>query len=95
VSARVAPGRRRYVSAGELADYAFCPRSHYYRQHSEGRTPAAGSIARERAGTEYHLRTIGSDRRWATASPFPWIAALLVGAAILGLLLWILAGALA
>jgi hypothetical protein len=74
---------RRYVSAGELADYAFCPRSHYYARHPDGRSVAADSLARERAGTRYHARTIGSDRRWGNASALPWIAALLIGAALL------------
>ncbi|MCI4324909.1 MAG: PD-(D/E)XK nuclease family protein [Thermoplasmata archaeon] len=94
MTAHAGPGRRRYVSASELADYAFCPRSHYYRQHAEGRTPAAGAVARERAGTSYHLRTIGADRRWAAASPFPWVAAVLAGGAILVLLLWLALGSL-
>jgi hypothetical protein len=93
VSARAPRGRRGYVSAGELADYAFCPRSHYYARHPEGRRPAAGAVARESAGTAYHHRTIGSDRRWASASPLPWIATLLIGLAILGLLLWVTLGA--
>ncbi|MCI4318207.1 MAG: hypothetical protein L3J96_06675 [Thermoplasmata archaeon] len=79
-------GRRRYVSASELADFAFCPRSQYYRLHPEGRRPAAGSLVRERSGVEYHRRTIGSDRRWTAASPLPWLVAVLAGAAILALL---------
>ncbi|MCI4326517.1 MAG: hypothetical protein L3K16_02615 [Thermoplasmata archaeon] len=81
----VRPQSRRYVSAGELADYAYCPRSHYYRTHPDGRTPAEGALARERAGTSYHARTIGADRRWAEASPWPWVAALAVGAGLLAL----------
>lgn len=86
--------RRRYVSAGELADYAFCPRSHYYRLHPEGRTPAAGSVARERAGVLYHARTIGADRRWADASPFPWLAVLTAGAVLLAVVVVVLRGSL-
>jgi hypothetical protein len=74
---------RRYVSAGELADYAYCPRSHYYRTHPDGRAPAEGALARERAGTSYHTRTIRSDRRRAESSPWPWVAALAVGAVLL------------
>jgi hypothetical protein len=87
VPSQAGSGRRRYVSAGELADYAFCPRSHYYRLHSEGRRPAEGAVARERAGTAYHVRAIGSDRRWAGASPLPWVVAVVVGIALLGLVL--------
>jgi hypothetical protein len=88
VDARTGSSRRRYVSAGELADYAFCPRSHHYRLHPEGRTPAAGAIARERAGTSYHRRAIGADRRWAETSPVPWVIAVVVGVALLGLLVF-------
>jgi len=79
--------RRRYVSAGELADYAFCPRSHFYARHPDGRTVAAGAVVRERAGTAHHLRTIGSDRRWAEVSALPWVAALLIGGVLLAVTL--------
>jgi hypothetical protein len=85
VPSRNLPDRRRYVSASELADYAFCPRSHYYRLHPEGRRPADGALAREAAGVEYHHRTIGSDRRWAGASPLPWVVAVVVGIALVAL----------
>jgi hypothetical protein len=82
------PGRRRYVSASELADFAFCPRSHSYRLHPDGRAPAPGAIARERAGTSYHGRTIGSDRRWAEASPVPWVILVLLGVGLLALVVF-------
>ncbi|HKV89964.1 MAG TPA: hypothetical protein VJQ43_02070 [Thermoplasmata archaeon] len=75
--------RARYVSASELAEYAFCPRAHYYRLHSEGRPVSSDASARERAGVTYHRRTLSSDRRWAGAALWPWGVTLLVGVVIL------------
>lgn len=69
----------RYVSASELAEFAFCPRAHYYQRHPDGRPVAPEALAREREGLAYHARTTRSDRRWAEASPIPWALALLVG----------------
>jgi hypothetical protein len=39
-------------------------------------------------GVEYHRRTLGRERAWSEASPWPWIAALLVGLAVLGVVVW-------
>jgi hypothetical protein len=84
----MAPGRPRTVSVTELSEYAFCPRAHYYRMHPDGTPPAPGSRAQELGGVEYHRRTLGRERAWSEASPWPWIAALLVGLAVLGVVVW-------
>ena len=74
----------RFVSASELAEYVYCPRAHYYRLQPEGRPVAPGALARERSGVEYHTRRTSADRRWAEASPLPWVGALLAGIVLLG-----------
>ena len=81
----------RYVTASELADYAFCPRAHYYAHHPGGRAVADGALERERAGVRYHTGTTRSDRRWAETSPLPWLLVLLGGVLLVavGLLGWI------
>ena len=53
----------RFVSASDLADYAYCPRSHYYRHHPPAGGPTPGSVDRSRTGTRYHERELGAERR--------------------------------
>ena len=57
------PARRPWVSASELAEYAYCPRAWYYRSHPPpgGRTAAGRRSAA--AGEAYHGRTL--DAEWA------------------------------
>jgi len=75
----------RMVSASDLADYAFCPRSLYYRRHPDGRPIARDAPDRERAGVVYHARTTRSDRDWAEASSFPYVLLLALGLGLLAL----------
>jgi hypothetical protein len=73
----------RVVSASELAEYAFCPRAHYYRTHPDGRPAPPDSERRASAGVEYHRQTLRSDRRWSSSSAWPWVVAVLVGLVLL------------
>ena len=82
------PHRGRYVSASELAEYAFCPRAHYYQQHPEGRATSAESSVRADAGVRYHTRVARSERSWSESSALPWVVATLVGAGLLLGVLW-------
>ena len=72
----------RWTSASELADYAFCPRSHWYGAHPPPGGPSREGRARSRAGQRYHARTLVAERRRATRGPAYW-AGLLVGIALL------------
>lgn len=72
-----------WVSASDLAEYAYCPRSHYYSLHTEA---VGGRIApdpRARAGVRYHQRTLSAERdhdRHIGA----YLALLLVGLVVVG-----------
>ncbi|MCI4352096.1 MAG: hypothetical protein L3K14_01720 [Thermoplasmata archaeon] len=75
----------RWVTASDLAEYAFCPRAYWYRGHPPPEGPAPSSRAAQAAGERYHesVLTHRSRReRWSTG----WW--LLVGT---GLLLCLLA----
>lgn len=79
-----------WVSAGDLADWVYCPRAHYFRSHPppEGEDPQ-GRALRD-AGTGYHDRFLRSELRRERAGANWWIAAaagvvlLLVAFALLG-----------
>jgi hypothetical protein len=78
-----------WVTASDVAEYAFCPRSHWYRTHppAGGTTPEAG--ARAAAGVRYHDRVLGAERRRAERGGAYW-AALVVGVALMaGGALWV------
>jgi hypothetical protein len=71
----VGPGRT-WTTPSDLAEYAFCPRAHYYRKTREA--PPTRSAE---AGTAYHRRRLGSERWRAEHPGAAWIA-LLAGAAL-------------
>lgn len=76
----------RWVSASELADYAYCPRSWWYRDHPPAGGPAPGAERRARAGVAYHQRVLTAERRrdaWSGAVA----AAAVLAAVVLALLL--------
>jgi len=79
-----------WVTASDVAEYAFCPRAHWYRTHPppEGTTRAAAE--RAAAGVRYHDRVLGAERRRAEHRGAYW-AALAVGMALMaGGALWVL-----
>jgi hypothetical protein len=67
-----------WVSATDLADYTYCPRSHYYQEHPPPGGPSAVSERRSDAGTRYHHRVLGAERRRDEHAGAYW-AALAVG----------------
>jgi len=69
----------RWTTPADLAEYAYCPRAHYYRRNGTApETPAAA------AGTAYHRRRLGSER-WRDEHPgLPW-AVVALGALLLAL----------
>ena len=80
----------RWISASELADYAYCPRSWWYREHppAEGRSPESERSAE--AGIRSHDRVLAAEwrrERLGTA----YVLLLVVAAALVaGGLWWIL-----
>jgi hypothetical protein len=83
----MAPGT--WVSATELADYAYCPRSHYYAAHPPPGGPAPAAQRSARAGARYHARELGRERHREEGGAAAW-AAIAAGIALtLGGGLWL------
>ncbi|MGD0250796.1 MAG: hypothetical protein ABSB97_07945 [Thermoplasmata archaeon] len=79
-----------WTSPSELADYAYCPRSHWYRRHSPSSGPSASSTERSRAGVRYHRRVLTAERRRAERGAAYW-AGILLGVVLVAVgVLWFL-----
>ncbi len=69
------------MTAAELAEWAYCPRAHYYHQHGAPRSPSGEAWARR--GRWQHERTLAG---WARETrPFPWWAVAAVGLAAIAI----------
>lgn len=69
----MARGDPSVVSASDLADYAYCPRSYYYRCHPPAGGPAPDAARRSQAGERAHARELGGDRRRAAHGALYWL----------------------
>jgi hypothetical protein len=80
-----------WTSPSELADYAYCPRSCWYRRHPPAGGASVASADRRRAGERYHRVVLGAERRRAERGPAYWAAAVLgLGLIVVGLVgLWV------
>ncbi|HUJ77627.1 MAG TPA: hypothetical protein VLX64_01330 [Thermoplasmata archaeon] len=67
----------RWVSATDLAEYAYCPRSLYYAR----RFPDAPESTGARDGRRFHDRTLGAECRRASHGAAYWLG-LLAGLAL-------------
>jgi hypothetical protein len=81
---------RPWVSASDLADYTFCPRSHWYHEHPPAEGATRSSQRRASAGTRYHGRTLAAERRRAEHGGAYWAGLGLGLVLVLGGVLWIL-----
>ncbi|HYA69791.1 MAG TPA: hypothetical protein VEH28_00285 [Thermoplasmata archaeon] len=74
----------RWTSPSDLADYVYCPRSHWYRYHPPrgGATRSAQRTARD--GVRYHDRVLTAERHRAERGGAYW-AVLLFGIALAAL----------
>jgi CRISPR/Cas system-associated exonuclease Cas4 (RecB family) len=85
-----APG---WTSASDLAEYAYCPRAHYYRHHPPPRGPDADSVRRAGLGERYHAQALAAEiRRSAASSRALWALVGLALVLLLVALVWISAG---
>jgi CRISPR/Cas system-associated exonuclease Cas4 (RecB family) len=83
-------GKAEYASASELADYAYCPRSHWYRAHPPPGGPSDVSVRRAAAGERAHRRQLSGERRRAAHRGSYWVL-LLVGLLVVALgCVWLL-----
>ncbi len=70
-----------WTSPSDLADYAYCPRSHWYRHHPPAEGPSASSERRSRAGVRFHRHALRAEERRARHGAAYWFV-LLVGLAL-------------
>jgi CRISPR/Cas system-associated exonuclease Cas4 (RecB family) len=91
---RVAP---EMVGAGtpgttpsDLADFAFCPRSHWYRHHPPPEPPAPEAVRRAGRGARFHERALTATERRAEHGSGYWVLLLVGGLVVAGGLLWLL-----
>jgi hypothetical protein len=70
---------RAWSTPSDLAEYAFCPRAHFYRHHAD-----APRSLRAEAGEAYHRRQLTAER-WRATHPSVLWAAVVGGLALLAL----------
>jgi hypothetical protein len=79
-----------WVSATDLADYEFCPRSHWYHDHPPSGGPTREARVRSEAGSRYHERVLGAERRRDEHGGADWVALALGVLLTAGGMVWIL-----
>ena len=68
------------MTASDLAEYAFCPRAHWYRLHPPAGGAAVSSELARRSGDRFHARVLTARTRRDRWTGLWW---LLVGAGFL------------
>lgn len=76
-----------WTSPSDLADYVYCPRSHWYRYHPPRRGPSRASQRSARGGVHYHDRVLTAERHRAERGGTYWVA-LLAGAVLVAVGVW-------
>jgi len=67
-----------WTSASDIADYVYCPRSHWYRHHPPAGGPTRDAERSALGGVRYHERVLSGERHRAERGAAYW-AVLLVG----------------
>lgn len=76
------------VSASEIGDYVYCPRSHWYSTHPPPGGPTADGVRRSAAGARRHARELRAIERRAERGSAYWVVLLLGGLGVAGGILW-------
>jgi CRISPR/Cas system-associated exonuclease Cas4 (RecB family) len=76
-----------WTSPSDLADYVYCPRSHWYRNHPPPGGPSRSSQRSALAGTRYHDRILLAEQHRDERGGAYW-AMLFLGVALVGGALW-------
>ena len=79
----------RGTSPSDLADYAYCPRSHWYRTHPPPGGPSVEGVRRAEAGVRYHARTLHATRIRAERGVSYWVVVAMGSLVALGGILWL------
>ncbi|HEV2429619.1 MAG TPA: hypothetical protein VGV64_07240 [Thermoplasmata archaeon] len=75
-----------WVSASDLAEYAFCPRAQWYRRHPPREAPSEAATRSARSGERYHAASLGREVDREARGSGGALLAILVGLATLALL---------
>ena len=76
-----------WVSASDLADYTYCPRSFYYRHHPPAQGPTRASEVSSSYGERFHRAELTASLR-AERHLGGWIGAAVASVLVLGILAW-------
>jgi len=76
-----------WSSPSDLADFVYCPRSHWYRHHPPSDGPNRASQRSALGGVRYHDRVLTAERHRAERGGTYW-GALLLGLALVALGVW-------
>ena len=79
-----------WTSASDLADFAFCPRSHYYHEHPPPAGPTADGQRRAEDGRRHHASRLGAERARARHGGAYWTVLALGVLLAVGGIAWIL-----
>jgi CRISPR/Cas system-associated exonuclease Cas4 (RecB family) len=76
-----------WTSPSDLADYVYCPRSHWYRHHPPSGGPSRSAQRSALGGVRYHDRVLTAERHRAERGGAYW-GVLLLGLALAALGVW-------
>ena len=82
-------GTGQDTSPSDLADYAYCPRSHWYRHHPPPGGPSAEGIRRAEAGTRFHARALHATRLRSERGRAYWVLVVVGVAVTFGGIVWL------
>jgi len=76
-----------WTSASDLAEYVYCPRSHWYRHHPPRSGPSRASQRSAGRGVRYHDRVLTAERHHAERGGTYWVV-LVMGFALMAVGAW-------
>ncbi|MCI4373222.1 MAG: hypothetical protein L3K02_06220 [Thermoplasmata archaeon] len=82
-------GDTPFVTASDLADYAYCPRSYWYRHHPPPGGPSDASERSSARGIHSHARQLGGELRRAERGGWYWAGVALGILAVVGGIVWL------
>jgi CRISPR/Cas system-associated exonuclease Cas4 (RecB family) len=84
------PGDDGWTSPSDLADYVYCPRSHWYRHHPPPGGPSRASQQSALAGVRYHRRALLAEQHRDERGGAYWTVLLVGLALVAGGVWWVL-----
>jgi CRISPR/Cas system-associated exonuclease Cas4 (RecB family) len=85
----MSPDAPPFVSASDLGDYAYCPRSQWYRHHPPPGGPSNEATRHSAAGTRAHAHQLAGERNRAEGRAYYWLLLVLGILVVVGGVLWL------